>query len=91
MGFFNKDVVDAMFGGDYICSQCGAKMEFENEDSLVCSKCGHSLDYDRYGHEDDEDYDALYPSEEEFLGSDDEEDEDDCGETYDEVYGELDD
>lgn len=95
MGFFNDARIEAMLTGRYICSKCGAMMEFENdmEDSLVCPSCGHDVDIDRYGAEDDEDYDALYPTEEEVLGYDedeyDEDDEDYCGETYDEVCGEL--
>ena len=102
MGFFNDAVVDSLFGGVHICSQCGSEMEFENEweDVLVCAKCGHSVDTERYGFENDEDYDALYPTEEEVLGrindtddSDetDADEDDDTGEEYDEVCGELDD
>ena len=95
MSFFNDAVVEAMRTGNYICSKCGAKMEFENEleITLVCPKCGHSIDFDRYGFENDEDYEALYPTKEDVCGYDDEDeddDEDDSGETYDEVYNELD-
>ena len=44
-----------------------------------------------YGFESEEEYDALFPTKEELLGIEDEsdEEEDDCGETYDEVCGEL--
>lgn len=88
MGFFNDLLADALLSGRYICSECGAKMEFEDEykDVLICSKCSHSVDLDRYGSENDEDYDALYPTKEEVVGYGD-----DCtGENYDEVCGELD-
>lgn len=94
MSFFNDAVVEAMRTGNYICSKCGAIMKFEDqyEDTLICPECGHSIDLDRYGFENDEDYEALYPTEEEVCGyDDDEDDEDDSGETYDEVYNELDD
>lgn len=93
MSFLNKAQIEAMFSGRYYCSQCGAVMQFEDEseDTLVCLKCGHSVDSDRYGIESDEEYAALYPTQEEVLGisDDDEDDEDYCGETYDEVCGEL--
>lgn len=91
MGFFNNTVKEALLTGKYICSVCGSNMEPEDEwaDVLVCQKCGHSIDYERYGFENDEDYDALYPTKEEVMGYD--EDEDDSGESYDEVCGELDD
>lgn len=74
MSFFNDAMVDALLSGEYICSECGAKMEFEDEkwrDILVCPKCGHSVDLDRYGFENDEDYDALFPTKEEVCGEDD--------------------
>lgn len=37
MSMFNEKRIEAMFGGDYICSECGGKMEFEDEweDTLV--------------------------------------------------------
>lgn len=39
-------------------------MEFEDEweDTLVCPVCGHSVDLEHYGMENDEEYDALYPT-----------------------------
>jgi DNA-directed RNA polymerase subunit M/transcription elongation factor TFIIS len=88
MGFFSEALVHALFSGRYICHECGAMMEFENEsrDILVCSHCGHSVELDYYGSEDKDSYDSLYPTKEEVVGYDDE---DDCGETYDEVCGEL--
>ena len=93
MSFFNEKRIKTMSSGNYICSQCGANMEFEDEweDTLVCPKCGHDIDVDRYGCERDEEYEALYPTKEEVVGYDEEEDDDECGETYDEVCGELDD
>lgn len=95
MGFFNDKVVAALESGDYICSKCGSKMKFEDKwaDVLICPKCGHSIDYERYGFENDEDYDALFPTKEEVLGieADDEDDvdEEDTGESYEEIHGEL--
>lgn len=88
MGFYNDVVKKALLTGNYICSQCGNIMIFEDEygDVLICPKCGHSIDYERYGFENDEEYDALYPALEEAVTCDDEEY---SGETYDEVYGEL--
>lgn len=70
MGFFNDKQVEAFETGRYICSECGAVMEFEDkwEDVLICPECGHSIDSDRYGCESDEEYEALYPTEEEVLG-----------------------
>lgn len=94
MSFFNDLLKKAMETGEYICDECGGPMEFENEwrDTLVCPKCGNSMDIDHYGLTDEE-YEDLYPTEEEVLGiagEDDEIDEDNpYGETYDEVCGEL--
>lgn len=96
MGFFNDALVEALFTGNYVCRECGAPMEFEDEwkDILVCPSCGYSVELDRYGFDSDEEYDALYPTKEEVCGYEDEYDDEDDGyngETYDEVYGELDD
>lgn len=79
MGFFNDKQVEAFETGRYICSECGAVMEFEDkwEDVLICPECGHSIDSDRYGCESDEEYEALYPTEEEVLGYNEDEDESD--------------
>ena len=56
-----------------------AVMKFEDkwEDVLICPECGHSIDSDRYGCESDEEYEALYPTEEEVLGYNEDEDESD--------------
>ncbi len=91
MGFFNDALKAALLSGMYYCNECGGLMEFENEwrDTLICPECGHSVDLDHYGFESEEEYNALYPTEDEL--NDCEDDEDDSGETYDEVYGELDD
>lgn len=71
--FFNKKAIEALLTGKYICSQCGAEMEFEDEweDVLICPCCGNSIDSERYGFESDEEYDALYPTKEEVCGEDD--------------------
>lgn len=94
MSIFNKKQIEAMVSGDYICSECGAKMEFEDEweDTLVCPNCGHDIDLEHYGFENEEEYEALYPTKEEVLGYGENEDKDnERGETYDEICGELDD
>ncbi|MCC8152101.1 MAG: DNA-directed RNA polymerase I [Lachnospiraceae bacterium] len=73
MGAFTKAWIDAQETGRYECSQCGAAMEFEDEweETLICPECGHEVDIDRYGAEDDETYEALYPTKEEVCGYDD--------------------
>lgn len=90
MSIFNEEQIKAMFSREYICRECGNLMEFEDEweDTLVCPHCGHSVELDRYGCENDEEYENLYPTREEVLGIADEGD-DSEGETYDEVCGEL--
>lgn len=100
MSIFNRAQILAMLTGHYYCSECAELMEFENEneDTLICPHCGHSVDLDHYGFENEEEYEALYPTKEEVCGEDDEDneedndedDDDNCGETYDEVCGELD-
>lgn len=74
MSFFNDAQKDALLTGRYICSKCGARMQFEDEweDILVCLECGHSVELERYGMEDDEEYEALYPTREEVCGEFDE-------------------
>lgn len=74
MSQFNDIQKEALLTGRYICSKCGAVMEFEDEweDILVCLKCGHSVELERYGMEDDEDYDALYPTKEKVMELEDE-------------------
>lgn len=67
MSFFNNAQRDALLTGRYICSECGALMEFEDEyeEVLICPECGHSVDLEHYGFENDEEYEALYPTREE--------------------------
>lgn len=98
MRFFNEKWQEAIKTGKFICSVCGKTMFFEDdwEETLICSKCGHECDINRYGVEDDDEYEALYPTYEELTGeaensTDDEDCEDDSGETYREVCGELED
>ena len=69
MSFFNDAQKDALLTGRYICSKCGARMQFEDEweDILVCLECGHSVELEQYGMEDDEEYEALYPAREEVA------------------------
>ncbi len=85
MEFFNDKLSEALFTGEYFCPDCGGRMEFEDKkwrDTLVCPACGNSMDLDHYGFTDEE-YDDLYPTKDEILGCDDE----DESETYEEVYG----
>lgn len=67
MGFFNELLSLALESGQYICSECGGMMEFEDEDEdiLVCPSCGHSVELEHYGFEDEE-YDSLYPTKEDL-------------------------
>ena len=51
MSFFNDAQRDGLLTGRYICSECGGLMA-----------CGHSVDLEHYGMENDEEYDALYPT-----------------------------
>lgn len=69
MSFFNNSQIEGLLTGQYICSECGGLMEFEDEweDTLVCPECGHSVDLEHYGFENDEDYDALYPTKDEIC------------------------
>lgn len=94
MSFFNEKQIEAMKRGQYICSECGEVMKFEDEweNTLICPNCGHETPLERYGCESDEEYEKLYPTLEELMGATDEEDEDNPeGEVYDEICGELDD
>jgi len=80
MGYFNDLLSNALKSGRYTCSQCGARMEFEdeNEDILICPKCGHSVDLDDYGSEDD--FDDIIPDKtrtSEFVEEDEYESDDD--------------
>jgi DNA-directed RNA polymerase subunit RPC12/RpoP len=92
MSIFNENQKKAMNSREYICSECGNLMEFEDEweDTLVCPNCGHSIGLEEYGFENEEEYANLYPTREEVLGIAEEEDNPE-GETYDEVCGELND
>lgn len=71
---------------DYICPECGGKMEFEdsNEDILICPSCGNSMELDEYG---SDPYENLYPTKEELEDFDLELGE--IREVYDEVNDEL--
>lgn len=66
MSIFNEKQRKAMTDGEYICSECGGLMEWE--DTLVCPHCGHSIGLEEYGCEGDEKYENLYPTREEVLG-----------------------
>jgi DNA-directed RNA polymerase subunit M/transcription elongation factor TFIIS len=78
--FFNEKQIEAFTTGQYWCKECGSLMEFEDEDNhdiLICPSCGAETDVDHYGFDSDEEYEALYPTREEVLGEEDEEDGDD--------------
>ncbi len=52
MGIFSDALREALFTGNYICPDCGARMEFEDDktrDILVCNSCGNSMDLYDYG------------------------------------------
>lgn len=71
--FYNEKQAEAFKSGEYYCRECGELMEFEDEheDSLICHTCGFSQDSDYYGFSSDDEYDALFPTEEEVLARDD--------------------
>lgn len=58
--------------GNYICPDCGGRMEFtdEHESFLECSECGYFMETEEYGFEGREDYDdimsRLYPRQEDI-------------------------
>lgn len=54
--------------GVFTCEQCGGPLEFEDatESTFVCPTCGWSRDVDMYGWTDEE-YEDLFPTEDEFL------------------------
>lgn len=91
MSFFNPNQVVGMFTNKYPCPECGALMnwEDENKEVLICPNCGHEEEFDHYGFTDEE-YESLYPTKEEVFGYEDDKDDEYNGETYDEIYGELD-
>lgn len=95
---FSEKLKEAFRTGKYTCDECGWPMIFEDEweSVLICTNpdCGYSCEIDDYGTCEEER--ALdYPTEEEariLLGEEiDEEEIDEIGETYEEVYDELDD
>ena len=91
--FFNKKLVEGLTTGRYYCPKCGSLMEFEDEewqDTLVCPNCGEDIDLDEYGFDSEEEYENLYPTREEVLGEENEDNE--LEETYDDdLYEQLDD
>lgn len=91
MSIFSEAWKAAFLTGDYVCPKCGGKMYFEddNEETLICSDCGFDEDIDHYGFTDEE-YETEYPLLERPDDEESDEDENRCGETYDEVCGELD-
>ena len=90
MGFFEDAFSKAFRTGIYICPKCGKRMQFENDetrDTLVCLHCGYDMDIDHYGLTDEE-YDNFYPTKEQLLGREEDEDDDYLEDGADEVYDE---
>ena len=92
MEFFSEKHLIAMKTGVYPCDKCAdGLMEFEDEyeETLICPNCGYEVDVDLYGWDEGKN---LYPTKEEVLGEyeEDEDEDNPWGETYDEVYNELD-
>lgn len=52
----------------------------------MCPYCGNSMDLDEYGLSGEDEYSNLYPTEKDIVDCNDEE-----NETYEDVYGDLDD
>ena len=75
---FSKALIDVFEGrSDYICDECGAKMEFEDDDEsiLLCTKCHKSMPLEHYGLTDEEYYDIY--GDDHGWNSDYDEDDDD--------------
>lgn len=68
---------------DILCPNCGRLMYNIGGHTLHCSVCDLILDDDEI-----DDWDDIYPTYEELMGIE-EEDDDDSGEKYEEVYDEL--
>ncbi|MBQ8134803.1 MAG: DNA-directed RNA polymerase I [Clostridia bacterium] len=58
----------------YDCYECGAVMDLI-DNVLVCPKCGHSVDVEDWVTE-AEDYEEYYPTKEQVLGYDEDDDSD---------------
>lgn len=68
MSFFNEKLSFGLRTGIYICPDCGAYLEFEDEennDTLVCLSCGYEVSLDEYGATEDE-LEERYLTEDEF-------------------------
>lgn len=94
MGFFSDKHIIAMRTGIYPCDKCDGTMVFEDEseETLICTKCGYEVYIDDYGFTEEE-LENRYPTREEVTGEyeDDFDEDNPWGDTYDEVYNELDD
>lgn len=75
MSFFNDAMIRGFTTGEHPCPKCGANMAWEDEleITLICPSCGYDIDYEHYGFSSEEEYDALYPTLEEILEMEDEE------------------
>lgn len=67
MSIFSEAWKDAFDTGVWKCLKCGAEMEEEGtfDGELICPNCGWSTDVEKYGWDDDE-YEELFPDEEDF-------------------------
>jgi len=63
-----SEIMNKIASNGYICPECGAEMEFADDDVLVCPTCNYSCDKDDYtdvkleeeGFYDNEDEDPDY-------------------------------
>lgn len=87
------DILDWLFDDDEhsprVCLSCGSKNAYCNGYKVICPDCGEELDTDEYDmKESGMSYEDLYPSEEEVLNRDREDNgyDDEDGEDYGDVY-----
>lgn len=68
MKILNDKLVEALRTGKYYCPECGALMEFydEQEDLLICTNCSKDVPLDMYGFDSLEDYEKCFPTEDDF-------------------------
>lgn len=78
MSIFNEKRWLAFETGKFICAKCGKEMIFEDrwEEHLLCPYCGYRIEVEKYGFDNEEEYEAVYPildlTEEETESADEE-------------------